>query len=855
MKQKFLLLAALAGGGILGAQAQQLPNGGFENWDDCVVYRGKTVETKFVGTDPVNWNGSNISQKGAQLGNDKDDPNLVTKVAGNGSETAVYLHNCFEGLGKIGSVAPAYVTLGTPWAYAKVVFTSIKESDGGSFGGMNFKFRPDAIKFDYKRAHYENPNDPNANRNDNEAASVVAYLWKGSYTNEQKVGYNGEAETMTDRDRFVLGTMQSTASPDAKLIAEINAKIEGDAADWTSKTIEFTYKDNTTAPEKLNVIFCAGDYFGDQKKLGVGNSLTIDNVEFVYYHALTSFTFNGKTYNFEGSTTNLDLSNEVYDKSKTNWEKKGVGAEVIESYNAQTHVLTLTVRGNDYATNNSSETVYTIQFGKPVSGKLSSLTVNGSQNILQTDKAYYTVRGEYTSNSIQYVAEDGEIATVNTTYNAANRIATIHVNANTKKSYYYVKFAKENVTAFESKLLIGFNALGGLLSAPVQSVELATPEVKEGQKRTTLQLLNFSLGDMHIGDIFVEDATYEEVGNKVIITKSIVGKGLFEIFGDAAVEINPDINSLTLNGVLKNNQLTAAITIDWGGNNIDVRVASLDAASIDATGISGVTFSAVREGLTNPNALIYADAGATNAAANDIVDGTCANLTITERNAFDAPNAFHAPKAFTATQVSYDRAFKFGNNYVSSFVLPFAMDKANVDGKVYKFNAVNGDNVNFTEVTGQLEANVPYLIVANSANPFSTALANGVQIAATPEKMEVTANNAPGFAHIGSYNTTKVTSTAEATYYGYTGGKFVKANTGTLNPFRTLIKATGTTATQFSLKLDGEVTGIIGVNTELGKVDVYNLEGKLVRSQVEAATALQGLEKGVYVINGKKVMK
>ena len=183
------------------------------------------------------------------------------------------------------------------------------------------------------------------------------------------------------------------------------------------------------------------------------------------------------------------------------------------------------------------------------------------------------------------------------------------------------------------------------------------------------------------------------------------------------------------------------------------------------------------------------------------------------------------------------------------------MDKADVDGQVYKFNAVNGDNVNFTEVTGQLEANVPYLIVANSANPFSTALANGVQIAATPKKMEVTASNAPGFAHIGSYNTTKVTSTAEATYYGYTGGKFVKANTGTLNPFRTLIKATGTTATQFSLKLDGEVTGIIGVNTELGKVDVYNLEGKLVRSQVEAATALQGLEKGVYVINGKKVMK
>ena len=84
---------------------------------------------------------------------------------------------------------------------------------------------------------YENPNSTSANRNDNEAASVVAYLWKGSYTNKQKVGYNGAEEDMTDRDRFVLGSMQSTASDDAKLIAEINAKIEGNVKFGTAKRL------------------------------------------------------------------------------------------------------------------------------------------------------------------------------------------------------------------------------------------------------------------------------------------------------------------------------------------------------------------------------------------------------------------------------------------------------------------------------------------------------------------------------------------------------------------------------------------------------------------------------------------
>jgi hypothetical protein len=387
---------------------------------------------------------------------------------------------------------------------------------------------------------------------------------------------------------------------------------------------------------------------------------------------------------------------------------------------------------------------------------------------------------------------------------------------------------------------------GGFVGAPAQNVEI-TPLTEN--KTIDLQLMNFSLdgGQSFIGDIFVENVPYitDDAGN-VVLKKEL---NQFAIFGDAAQDINAGITALNLNGTLTDKKLNATITITWMGMPIVVKVTPSDATSIDATGISGVDFEAVRTGLTNHNALIYADAEATGATDNDIVGGTCANLTITENN------AFHALKPFTATAVSYNREFKFGNGYVSSFVLPFAMNAANVDGKVYKFNEVNGDNVNFTEVTGQLDANTPYLIVASNANPFNRALANGVQIAATPETMEVTASNAPSFAHIGSYNTTKVTSGNGTTYYGYTGGKFVKANNGTLNPFRTLIKATGTTATQFSLKLDGEVTGIIGVNTELGKVDVYNLEGKLVRSQVEAATALQGLEKGVYVINGKKVMK
>lgn len=844
MNKKFILLAALAGGVTLGAQAQQLPNGGFENWkgnDKC----GQTIQASSdfggptdkenlkqrPGDEPTDWNGTSIRQKVFT----EVTQELIFKKNDAAHGNYASLINKYVGVGTFGANAPAYLTFGQPWSYA-----AMSNQDGGTVGGVAFTHKPDAIKGDFKRTlNSEKPN---------ELAHIIVYMWNGTFTSKiGKEGGDAKMITKDNVDRAVLGKPNAgEVTGDGKLIAQCDHSFSTTKNnDWETIIVPIEYIDENATPSMMNVIISSADYW-TRGNIGKENQLDVDNVEFIYYHALTSFTYDGVTKEIAEGQTEIDFSNTTYDANKVpSYIKKGVGANVeVKTYNEADATLTIEVQGNDFAKNPNSKTTYTVQFAKPVSttGKLSSLIVNGAE-VLKADQFYYTVYGEYTDNSITWTAEDGDLAKVTSTYDANKRTATVEVNAGQNTHTYFVKFAKKG-TNYASKVLISL--AGVFVGAPAQNVEI-TPLTEN--KTIDLQLMNFSLdgGQSFIGDIFVENVPYitDDAGN-VVLKKEL---NQFAIFGDAAQDINAGITALNLNGTLTDKKLNATITITWMGMPIVVKVTPSDAASIDATGISGVNFEAVREALTNPNALIYADADAKEAKDNDIVGGTCANLTITEGN------AFHAPKAFTATQVSYNRAFNAADGYVSSFVLPFAMNTADVDGKVYKFNAVNGDNVNFTEVTGQLEANVPYLIVANSANPFSTALANGVQIAATPEKMEVTASNAPGFAHIGSYNTTKVTSTAEATYYGYTGGKFVKANTGTLNPFRTLIKATGTTATQFSLKLDGEVTGIIGVNTELGKVDVYNLEGKLVRSQVEAATALQGLEKGVYVINGKKVMK
>lgn len=838
MKQKFLLLAALAGGGILGAQAQQLTNSTFDNaWVNCYPYVAGKHVTRAQGTQPDGWTISNVDGMGgtgATVVGSEDNSHT-------GHGKAVNLVNKANQYMKSQKV-PAYLTLGTTWSTSYVKFIKPTNNDGGTFGGINFTNKPDAITFDYK-----------TNSSQAQKPMVIAYLWSGSWSQanvptEIKMG-KPATETMVDRDRNILGmsTDQGGAvtNNNGVKIASMQQEITAKTNDWETATFDFTYDKPNATPEKLNIIFSAGNYFADAAQVVEGLTVSIDNVKLVYYHELLSVKYNGSSYAV-GSNNEVDLSSVAYDPSITpEFTKKGVGATIQTTFDENTQTMKVEVFGNDYnaASNPDSKTTYTLKFAqKPA--QLSNLIINGANQPteLTEGKAYITVRGEYDEAQLVATSTNPK-ATIEKSYDTATRIATITVNVKgQRQGTYFVKYAKE-AEPIESKLVIG---MGGFLGSPVQEVEIT--KVQNGT--VDLQLLNFEMSLFGvIGDIFVTEIPYkEEADGTVKLYKKINDLKIFGLMGAA---ISGEGLPLELEGQInKDKSVTASLNITWNNNPIVVRVYPTAAASIDATGISGVDLSIVRQGLTNPNALIYADADATGDAANDIVGGTCANLTIAEGN------AFHALKPFTATQVSYDRAFKFGNNnYVSSFVLPFDMHTNDVDGKVYKFNTVNGDNVNFTEVTGQLDANTPYLIVANSANPFSTALANEVQIAATPETMEVKASNAPSFAHIGSYNTTKVTSGNGTTYYGYTGGNFVKANNGTLNPFRTLIKATGTTATQFSLKLDGEVTGIIGVNTELGKVDVYNLEGKLVRSQVEAATALQGLEKGVYVINGKKVMK
>ena len=269
---------------------------------------------------------------------------------------------------------PAYISLGTTWATANAsAIIKVTDADGGVFGGVAFKGRPDAIALKYKRSH--------GTANAGERASVIAYTWRGTFTQENVPGNTSLSKpvttTMVDRDRNILGLATATGgnvskSDDAALIAKAEAYIEGDAAEWTDLLVPFIYNESVeagTAPEKLNVILSANDYFADRSTIGKDNTLEVDSVRLLYYTTLRSLAVNGMPLDV---TQAKDFvipvpEGQALDPSALQVEAQptGAGARVMPAFDPTTMTLTLRVEGGDISVCPDNFSLYTIRFAVP----------------------------------------------------------------------------------------------------------------------------------------------------------------------------------------------------------------------------------------------------------------------------------------------------------------------------------------------------------------------------------------------------------------------------------------------------------------------------------------------------------
>lgn len=363
--RKILLTALMAAGGLT-ASAQYLPNGDFEQWKTTC---GKSDQTSpnlgsspaglatRPGVEPQDWNGSNVNQT-VFYQNASSDALVTRQKEGDNS----YVRLVCTKVGALGitAEAPAFINFGTPWVYA---VSNKNKCDGGVYGGVPFSYKPDAIKGRYKRT-------PAAKA---ENARVIAYLWSGTFKSSIPSGKSTRMQD--DVDRAIMGRI-SDVTGDGKLVASCDYTFETTKNnDWEEIIVPIDYKLTDVVPTKMNVIISSDDYW-NRANMVENSTLEVDDVQFVYYHALKSVTYKGKKINIEeGKNFYNLLIDEDFDIANFSYEKIGAGATVEPVFDSELQTLTVTVKGNDFNVNPKSVTVYKFKVAKEVTDFTSDLSV------------------------------------------------------------------------------------------------------------------------------------------------------------------------------------------------------------------------------------------------------------------------------------------------------------------------------------------------------------------------------------------------------------------------------------------------------------------------------------------------
>ena len=341
------------------ANAQQLPNVGFDSWKTTCGSSRSVNEKKEVvrpGVEPAEWNGSNVNQ--TVFGVNKLEPGLVTKQEEGGNKY-LQLRNMYVGALGIGSNAPGFINFGTPWVYAT---SQIKKCDGGTFGGQSFTYKPDAIKGKYKRADSDAEGKPISN---NESSHIIVYLWYGTY--QSFIG-STDLKTKEEKenvDRAVLG--KTTGPISGKLVASCDKAFSSTANnDWETIVVPLNYEANAGNPALMNVIISAGDYWNRSKLLD-GTTLLVDDVDFVYYSTLTSLKAGSKAIALKDGVYNYTVTGKMPTKKEVVATCKSQFADAAVAVDAANYKVTVTVTnqgGKDV--DGATQHVYTLQYTAPV---------------------------------------------------------------------------------------------------------------------------------------------------------------------------------------------------------------------------------------------------------------------------------------------------------------------------------------------------------------------------------------------------------------------------------------------------------------------------------------------------------
>lgn len=346
---KKIVLFILAGFAMSVTYAQQLPNGDFSDWNtSCgksyAMNSSKNESLQRPGVEPTSWSGSSIHQKVKVLVTVTKKEELIFN-----EDNAVKMVNKFVGAMGIGSVAPGFINLGTPWVYAS---STLSECDGGVYGGIEFTHKPDAITGRYKRTD-----------STGEQSHIIVYLWNGTYSS--KIGKQGNPSQETDNvERAIMGMTEPLEA--GTLVASCDYTFTTTGDDWETITVPIEYAEGVTeAPTMMNTIISGGDYW-TRANMQENTTLYADDVRFVYYSTLRTLSYDGVELPIAAAGDTLDMSSETFDSEEAiAYTLNGQSASAEVSYDEASAVLEVVVSNVDNDIDNLSTHTYYVQFAKP----------------------------------------------------------------------------------------------------------------------------------------------------------------------------------------------------------------------------------------------------------------------------------------------------------------------------------------------------------------------------------------------------------------------------------------------------------------------------------------------------------
>lgn len=313
--KKIILTASLAALMCNGAAAQgayQFKDPGFDNAGSIIPYE------EWHSFEGANTSGLGLLGNTAQ--NLSPKPSFETGFGGTGKCVKIYSKSIL-GQKANGNLTTGRINMGsiTPSSSSNYNYTN-RSGDGK----MEFAGRPDAVSF---YAKFTSGGSPNG---------------RGQFILHGDVDYKDPEDASQESYKVGIASVLIPAS-----------------GDWVQYTGAFEYKQDQPAKQYLLASFTTNPTPGGS----ADDNLWIDEVRFLYYHALTGLKFDGVAIErYSEDTLSYNVPARVYDASKLTYTKIGIGATVESSYDEKTALLTLTVKGNDYSVDNSSVTTYKVQF-------------------------------------------------------------------------------------------------------------------------------------------------------------------------------------------------------------------------------------------------------------------------------------------------------------------------------------------------------------------------------------------------------------------------------------------------------------------------------------------------------------